>query len=171
MSPTPPPPPHPDDDQQPEPGEHPNRSERLKESASRIWLAGLGALARAPEEGGKAFEHLVREGQAFQRKTQSAAGEKFGDAGSRMAQAAAGLSGRAAGQWEKMESALEERLLRRLQKLGVPTMEEFDALRARVAELEQALDDRDGFARREHPPGQAPGPGAPRHDDDRNDLY
>ena len=34
----------------------------IKDSASQIWLAGLGAFAKAQEEGGKVFEALVKEG-------------------------------------------------------------------------------------------------------------
>ena len=41
----------------------------IKESAQQIWLAGLGAFAKAQEEGGKAFESLVKEGLTIQRKT------------------------------------------------------------------------------------------------------
>ena len=37
-------------------------AEQLKASAQEIWLAGLGALARAQEEGGKMFDTLVKEG-------------------------------------------------------------------------------------------------------------
>ncbi len=38
----------------------------LQESASQIWLAGLGAFAKAQEEGTKVFDALVREGAARQ---------------------------------------------------------------------------------------------------------
>ena len=34
----------------------------IKESTQQIWLAGLGAYAKAQEEGGKIFEALVQEG-------------------------------------------------------------------------------------------------------------
>ena len=43
----------------------------IKDSASQIWLAGLGAFAKAQEEGGKVFEALVKEGVSLQRKTQA----------------------------------------------------------------------------------------------------
>lgn len=35
----------------------------IKESTQQIWLAGLGAYAKAQEEGGKIFEALVQEGK------------------------------------------------------------------------------------------------------------
>jgi poly(hydroxyalkanoate) granule-associated protein len=37
-------------------------SQRMKDSAQHIWLAGLGAFAKAQEEGSKVFENLVKEG-------------------------------------------------------------------------------------------------------------
>ena len=57
----------------------------VKESAQQIWLAGLGAFAKAQEEGGKVFEALVKEGTSIQRKTQAAAEEKISEATNRMA--------------------------------------------------------------------------------------
>ena len=45
----------------------------VKDSAQQIWLAGLGAFAKAQEEGGKVFEALVKEGMGLQKKTQSVA--------------------------------------------------------------------------------------------------
>ena len=38
----------------------------VKGSAQQIWLAGLGAFAKAQEEGGKVFDVLVKEGATVQ---------------------------------------------------------------------------------------------------------
>ncbi len=43
----------------------------IKESANQIWLAGLGAFAKAQAEGGKVFEALVEEGEAIQESRQA----------------------------------------------------------------------------------------------------
>ena len=107
----------------------------IKDSASQIWLAGLGAFAKAQEEGGKVFETLVKEGLSIQRKTQAAAEEKISEATSRMATMATGLSTKASGQWDKLETIFEERVSRALNKLGVPTSKDIDALIARIDEL------------------------------------
>src|SRR5690606_21832100 len=40
--------------------------ERIRESAHKIWLAGLGALAAAEQEGGKLFRSLVRKGEQYE---------------------------------------------------------------------------------------------------------
>ncbi|HUR89874.1 MAG TPA: phasin family protein [Ramlibacter sp.] len=107
----------------------------VKESASQIWLAGLGAFSKAQEEGGKVFEALVKEGTTLQRKTQAAAEEKITEATSRMATMASGITTKASGQWDKLENIFEERVSVALKKLGVPTHKDIDALVARIDEL------------------------------------
>ena len=107
----------------------------VKESAQQIWLAGLGAFAKAQEEGGKVFEALVKEGTSIQRKTQAAAEEKISEATNRMATMATDISSKASGQWGKLEDIFEERVSRALSKLGVPTSKDIDVLVARIDEL------------------------------------
>jgi len=111
----------------------------VRESAQQIWLAGLGAFAKAQEEGGKVFEALVKEGQSIHRKTQTAAEEKFSEASSRMASMASEISSKATGQWDKLEGIFEDRVSRALKKLGVPTSKDIDALVARIDELNHSV--------------------------------
>ena len=54
-----------------------NPTDRIKDSAQQIWLAGLGACAKMQEEGSKAFEALVKDGASVQKKTQHAAEESL----------------------------------------------------------------------------------------------
>jgi hypothetical protein len=70
----------------------PGAGGNVKDSAQQIWLAGLGAFAKAQEEGTKVFEALVKEGIGMQRKSQAAAEEKS----SRKPTAAAEPTGHAA---------------------------------------------------------------------------
>jgi len=44
-------------------------AEKVKESANQIWLAGLGAYAKAEEEGTKLFDNLVHDGEKIETKT------------------------------------------------------------------------------------------------------
>lgn len=127
----------------------PNQSEAqaqapdgARDSASQIWLAGLGAFAKAQQEGSKVFEALVREGQAIQRKTQAAAEEKLSEASSRMADLASGMSAKASGQWDRLETIFEERVSKALRRLGVPSARELADLVARIDELERQLNAR-----------------------------
>lgn len=116
-------------------------AEKVRESAQQIWLAGLGAFAKAQQEGGKVFETLVQDGVNLQRKTQAVAQERMAEATERMTELAGGLSARAGQQWSRLESIFEERVARALSGLGVPAAAELQTLSQRVTQLEAELAD------------------------------
>lgn len=111
----------------------------VKDSAQQIWLAGLGAFAKAQEEGGKVFEALVREGVSLQRKTTAVAEEKLGEVTSRMTGLAGDVGAKAGQHWDKLENLFEERVARALNKLGVPSHKDVAALIERIDELAAAV--------------------------------
>jgi poly(hydroxyalkanoate) granule-associated protein len=111
----------------------------VKDSAQQIWQAGLGAFTRAQAEGTKAFESLVKEGVSIQRKTQAVAEEKITEATSKMSHMATDISSKASGQWDKLENIFEERVAKALNKLGVPSAKDVNALIARIDELNKAV--------------------------------
>ena len=99
----------------------------VRESAANIWLAGLGAFAKAQEEGGKLFEALVKEGEAVQKRASKSAQEAIGDARTK-----------ATGTWDKLEQVFVDRVSRALTSLNVPTKGDIDELAKRVEELTKA---------------------------------
>ena len=108
----------------------------FKESASKIWLAGLGALATAEEEGEKLFKTLVERGEAFEsrgKKQVKSVKEKLGD---RVDQARdkAGMT------WTKFEEMVDDKVAATLQKIGVPARDEIQRLTKRVEELTKKVD-------------------------------
>ena len=111
----------------------------VKDSAQQIWLAGMGAFAKAQAEGGKVFDALVKEGVSLQRKTQSVAEEKLGDVTGKMSSMASEVSNKAGASWDKLENIFEERTAKALGKLGVPTAKDVAALTRRVEELSAAV--------------------------------
>ena len=111
----------------------------VKDSAQQIWQAGLGAFTRAQAEGSKAFESLVKEGVAFQRKTQAAAEEKISEATHRMSSMATDISSKASGGWDKLENIFEERVAKALNKLGVPSAKDISDLIERIEALNKAV--------------------------------
>lgn len=125
-------------------------SDRIKDSAQQIWLAGLGAFAKMQQEGSKAFEALVKDGAGMQKKTQQAAEETLAQAQTRMAGFASEFGTKAAGQWGKLENIFEERVARALEKLGVPSAADVAALQARIDALEAQLKHRGGSAAAGH---------------------
>jgi len=96
----------------------------VRESASQIWLAGLGAFSTAQREGQKVFEALVAEGEKFQEKTKVATDDRLTE-----------VRSKATGAWDKLEHVFEERVARALHSLSVPTRKDIDQLSERVAEL------------------------------------
>ena len=104
----------------------------VKESAQQIWLAGMGAFAKAQEEGSKVFEALVKEGAHLQKKTQGLAEERIGAVTGKMTAMADGMSNKAGAQWDKLESIFEERVAKALHKMGVPSRQDIDALAKRI---------------------------------------
>lgn len=101
----------------------------IRDSANQIWLAGLGAFAKAQSEGNKVFEALVAEGQRMQDETKAAADERIAEARKT-----------AVGAWDKLEKVFEDRVARALHSLNVPTRKDIDTLSKRVAELTAATE-------------------------------
>ncbi len=114
-------------------------AQSVKESAQQIWLAGMGAFAKAQEGRLKVFEALIKEGASLQRKTQSAAEEKIGEVTDRMSAMAGDVTAKAGQHWDKLESIFEQRTAKAMNKLGVPTAKDVDALIKRVDALAAAV--------------------------------
>ena len=108
----------------------------VKKSAQQIWLAGLGAFAKAQEEGGKVFEALVQDGMSMQRKTQAVAEEKMAEVSHKLTALTQDMSAKAAQPWEKLETIFEARVAKALHQLGMPSAEALEQLAARLEALE-----------------------------------
>ena len=114
-------------------------AQSIKDSAQQIWLAGLGAFAKAQGEGSKVFDTLMKEGATLHRKTSSVAEEKLGDMAGKVSAMAGEVGHKATAQWDKLESIFEERTARAMNKLGVPTAKDVAALAERVDALAAAV--------------------------------
>jgi len=103
----------------------------LKDSAHKIWLAGLGALAAAEKEGTKMFNHLVDRGREVESRGKVDFKEQVDQAKDTFGKAKAKVE-------DKMEdwtAKLDEAVTSTLHRLGVPTREEIRTLTQRVEEL------------------------------------
>jgi poly(hydroxyalkanoate) granule-associated protein len=112
----------------------------VKDSAQEIWLAGLGAFAKAQEEGQKVFRALVREGTSLQQRTMRVTEDRVNDVTAKVTKVAAGLQKQANGTWDKLETVFEARVERALTRLGVPTNKEITSLTRRVEELTRSVE-------------------------------
>jgi len=111
----------------------------VKESAQQIWLAGMGAFSKAQEEGNKVFETLVKEGITLQKKTQGIAEDKISEVTGKMSAMAGTVTAKAGQNWDKLEQIFEQRTAKAMNKLGVPTAADVEALVKRVDELAVAV--------------------------------
>jgi len=124
-------------------------ADAVAESAQQIWQAGLGAFAKAQQDGGALFDALVRDGAELHRLTQELARDK--------APGMAGKVGRlASGSWDRIEKVFEDRVARSLRSLGVPSSEDLDTLRREIDALKAAMP-----AARRAPAKAAPAPKRP----------
>jgi poly(hydroxyalkanoate) granule-associated protein len=114
-------------------------AEAVRTSAQQIWQAGLGAFAKAQEEGGKVFAKLVREGTDLQKRTQKLAEDKVSGVTDTVNKIAGNVSKQASGSWDKLEQVFEDRVSRSLASLGVPTKKDIHTLIKRVEDLTKSV--------------------------------
>jgi len=113
--------------------------DHIRDSANHIWLAGLGAFAKAQQEGSKVFDSLIKDGLHMQQQTQQVAEEKIAQATHTMSNLASQFTERAGGSWDRLETLFEQRVAKAMHRLGWPSADDVAALHARIAALEQAL--------------------------------
>ncbi len=110
-------------------------SQAVADSAQKIWLAGLGAFARARVEGDKMFDTLVEQGKGLRSRAQGAADEAM----AKVRAQADSASADAAGKWDKLEQVFEDRVSRALSRLGVLTTREVGDLSRQVEDLNESV--------------------------------
>ena len=116
---------------------NPNASESVTPPAQHVWLAGLGALAKAQQEGSKAIEALVNDGLAFQRKSQTEAQQRLQEATERLSHLTTDFGQPASGRVDKLEHLFEDRVAKALHRLGMPSLLDIQMLNDRVTQHER----------------------------------
>ena len=121
-------------------GKEANLAQTVRDSAQQIWLAGLGAFAKAQEEGGKVFEALVKEGKSLEQRTVKTAETRFNAVAEQVGRKTDQASAKATATWDKLEHVFEDRVARALGRLGVPTNHDLHTLARRVEELTASVE-------------------------------
>jgi poly(hydroxyalkanoate) granule-associated protein len=113
----------------------------LIENVQQIWLAGMGAVAKAQKEGPAAFQDAVAEGFKLLTRSRSTAEQVIRDA---FESAQGSVESRidsardqATETWDNLEALFQSRVHKALQQLGVPSGDEIRLLTRRVAELNE----------------------------------
>ena len=117
----------------------------IMESAQHIWLAGLGAFAKAQGEGGKLFDGLVKQGSQLEQKTRQIVG-KVDEVRGAVESGVTQVRERTQETWDRLEQVFETRVSNALAKLGVPGRKELDELLKRVDELNREVRKLNGTA-------------------------
>jgi poly(hydroxyalkanoate) granule-associated protein len=105
-------------------------TQAIRDSAQKIWLAGLGAFERAKTDGPRMFETLVEQGRNMGARAVGMAD----DALKNMREA-----GYAGNRWDKLEQVFEDRVSKSLSRLGVMTTREVEELSRQVRELNETV--------------------------------
>ena len=103
------------------------------DTARQMWMAGLGAFVKTGQEGGRLFSTLVEEGEKFQEDVSTKTTNQVNDT-------VDGVITKASGQWDKLEAILEDRVIKVLDKLGVPTKDDVAELIEKIDALQLAVE-------------------------------
>lgn len=113
-------------------------SRKMTESAQQVWLAGLGALSRAQNEGSRLFDSLVKEGEAAEERSreESTRGQTLRDT---VENTLGQARDRAAGTWDRVEKNFEDRVHRVLRRMDIPSRSDIESLNERLDALHRRL--------------------------------
>src|SRR5436305_826169 len=108
-----------------------DRLRQIRDTGRSLWLAGLGALAAAEQEGSKVFSRLVERGRDVEaRGKESAAGVK-----EQAKSTVDNVKSQASEAWSGLGDKVDETLTAALHRLGVPTRDEIRNLTQKIEEL------------------------------------
>jgi len=121
--------------------------DKVKETAHKIWLAGLGAFSLAEKEGGKLYRSLIEKGEQYEElgkerfeKVRDRV-EAFAETAREKAGAVAGEVEKRAGRaWGRVGEDLDDAVSGALAKLGVPTKDEINRLTRRIEDLTKLVE-------------------------------
>lgn len=111
----------------------------IMESAQQIWLAGLGAFAKAQKKGIKLFDELVQEGMVIDQKTRKMTTDTADNVREAVESTVNQVKERSQDAWDKLEKTFEERITRVLKKLGIPEQRKLEELEKRIEELQRQI--------------------------------
>ena len=115
----------------------------IMDSAHKVWLAGLGAVAMAEDEGTKFFSDLVDKGKNLEKKSRKQTKERMDQAKERMEQAKGtvlGMKTVAESYWETFGRTIDDKVTSAIHRIGVPTKDEIETLTKKVEALTVSID-------------------------------
>lgn len=115
----------------------------MKNYAHQIWLAGLGAYAKAGKEGADYFKKLVSEGEAVEKQGKELVSSQVESATSRVNNKVESIrerfQTRTGTSLNKVEQVFDERVATALSRMGIPSKKDVDQLSAKLDDLTAAI--------------------------------
>ncbi|MDH4554237.1 poly(3-hydroxyalkanoate) granule-associated protein PhaI [Pseudomonas sp. BN417] len=115
----------------------------VKLYARKIWLAGLGAYAKAGAEGVDYFKELVKTGEGVEKQGKKLVDEQVEAANSQfdsVKNSVTGVKEKVEVQLDKIEKAFDNRVASALNRIGIPSRQDVEALSAKLDELSALLE-------------------------------
>jgi len=114
----------------------------VKGYARKIWLAGLGAYAKAGQEGAEYFKELVKAGENVEEQGKKLVTEQVDAANSQIDSVKSTVKGKVEAQLDKVEKAFDDRVASALNRAGIPSKKDVEVLSAKLDELSALLEER-----------------------------
>ena len=115
----------------------------MKNYAHQIWLAGLGAYAKAGKEGADYFKKLVSEGEAVEKQGKELVSSQVESATSRVNSKVESIrerfQTRTGSSLNKVEEVFDERVASALSRMGIPSKKDVDQLSAKLDDLKATI--------------------------------
>ncbi len=117
--------------------------ERVLDTMNQIWLAGLGAMAKARQGAPQMLNDLAAEGARIQANTRGSAEKALGgllnDVKATIDSGVSQVRGQAGDALENLETIFQTRVRRALSQLGVPSSDDVASLGRRVDQLTASI--------------------------------
>ncbi len=101
----------------------------------RIWLAGLGAIARAEKEGEEWLEELMRDGEVYESEKKDDLDQVLLNMTGKVKES----TSRVRQSFDNIEQTFEHKVSNTMSKIGLVSKKELDKVKNQLDELEQKL--------------------------------
>ena len=115
--------------------------------ARKIYLAGLGAYAKAGQEGSEYFKSLVKSGEGVEKQGKKLVNEQVEAANNQIDSVKTtvtsnvnSVKGKVEVQLDKIEKAFDNRVASALNRIGIPSKQDVEVLSAKLDELSALLE-------------------------------
>lgn len=103
--------------------------DRIRETGRNVWLAGLGAFARAEEQGREVFDRWVERGREVETR-------RFKEIDRTVARTSDQLK-----EWgDRVQDTMQDNLQGLLHRIGLPSRKDLDRLSSRLSTLSAKVD-------------------------------